>query len=142
MRKIFLSFTAILAFSCSSTKVSDSSQKPLYEILLQRDTGGAQVRFFEILSQEDEFLMIKNDPELKNEISANDIQTANFIILSAGEKNTGGYAIGIEKVTETDKNIIVKVKETGPKPGENVTMAITTPYAVIRINSKKDIIIE
>jgi hypothetical protein len=86
--------------------------------------------------------MIKNDPELKSKIGPNDINTANFLILSMGEKPSGGYAIGIDNVTETDKNIIVTIKETAPAPGAMVTNAFTAPYCVVRINSKKEIIIK
>ena len=33
----------------------------------------------------------------------------------------------------------ITIKEIAPKTGENVTMALTNPYAVIKINSKKPI---
>jgi hypothetical protein len=58
-----------------------------------------------------------------------------------GEKTTGGYAIGIQNVVETDKNIIVTVKEINPEPGSMVTQAFTAPFCVVKINSKKEIII-
>lgn len=141
MKKTLLLFTVVLAASCSATKNTEV-KRPLYEVLAQKSIGGAKVKFFEIISQPSEFGMIKNDPELKGKIDANAITTANFLILSAGEKSSGGYSIGIESVTETDKNIVVSVKETAPEPGEIVTMAFTTPYCVVRINSKKEIIIK
>jgi len=141
MKKAVLLFTIVLAVSCSSTKNSNA-KRPLYEVLTQKSTGGAQVRFFEIISKPEEFTMIKNDPDLKSKIKSDDINTANFLILSAGEKTSGGYAIGIETVEETDKNIVVTVKETAPGPEAMVTMGFTTPYCVVRINSKKEIIIK
>ena len=86
--------------------------------------------------------MLQSDENLKNKISANDIQTSNFVILNMGEKNTGGYKIGVENVVETDKNIIITVKETIPIPGGMVTQVFTNPFCVVRINSKKEIIIK
>ena len=54
-----------------------------------------------------------------------------------GEKITGGYAIGIENVVETDKNIIIMVKKINLEPGSMVTQAFTTSFCVVKINSKK-----
>jgi hypothetical protein len=71
-----------------------------------------------------------------------DIANSNYVILSMGEKNTGGYSIEIEKVEETDKNIIITVKEKNPAPDAMVTQAITYPYTVVKIHSKKEIIIK
>ena len=140
MKKIaLLFFTASVLFSCSSTtKISD--KRPLFEILTQQNDGGASIRFFEILSEPNEIKMLQSDENLKNKISSSDVQTANFVVLNMGEKTTGGYKIGIENVVETDKNIIITVKETIPEPGGMVTQVFTNPYCVVRINSKKEII--
>jgi hypothetical protein len=59
-----------------------------------------------------------------------------------GEKATGGYSIGVESVVETVKNIIITVKDNNPKPGDMVSQVITYPFCVVKINSKKDIIIK
>jgi hypothetical protein len=45
-----------------------------------------------------------------------------------GEKNPGGYSIGIDTVVETDKNIVITIKETSPEPGSMVTQAFTNPF--------------
>lgn len=138
-----LSFLAITVVSCSSASLkSTDARTELYEVLTQKTNGGASIRFFEILSEPNEIKMLQNDEVLKNKINASDIQNANFIILNMGEKTTGGYAIGIDKVIETDKNIIITVQETNPEPGSMVTQAITTPFCVVKINSKKEIIIK
>jgi hypothetical protein len=141
MRNLSLLIVLLLFIGCGSIKNTDESL-PLYEILIQKNNGGAKFQFYEIISQEDEFVMIKNDPELKKKIKPNAIVSSNFLLLSMGEKASGGYAITVEKVVETDKNIIVTIKETAPKPNETVTTAITNPYCVVRINSKKEIIIQ
>jgi hypothetical protein len=59
-----------------------------------------------------------------------------------GEKPTGGYSIGVENVVETDKNIIITVKETKPESDAILTQNITYPFCVVKINSKKEIIIK
>ena len=55
---------------------------------------------------------------------------------------TGGYAIGIQNVVETDKNIIIMVKKINLEPVSMVTQAFTTSFCVVKINSKKEIIIK
>ena len=71
-----------------------------------------------------------------------DSSNSNYIILNMGEKNTGGYSIGVDKVEETDKNIIITVKENSPAKDAMVMQVITYPYTVVKIHSKKEIIIK
>ncbi|MFV8372157.1 protease complex subunit PrcB family protein [Flavobacterium sp. LB2P6] len=140
MKKIIVSLVALTLFSCGATITKSSEKNSLYEVLTQQTNGGASIRFFEILSEPNEIAMLQNDENLKNKISSNDIQTSNFIVLNMGEKTSGGYSIGIDTVVETDKNIVITIKETSPEPGSMVTQAFTNPFCVIKINSKKEII--
>jgi len=142
MKKAVLLVLTLILVSCGASSTKISGANSLYEVLTQQADGGASIRFFEILSEENEIVMLQNDEKLKEKIKPNDIQTSNFVILNMGEKATGGYKIGIESVVETDKNIIISVKETMPEKGSMVTQEITTPYCVVKINSKKEIILK
>ncbi|MFM2369487.1 MAG: hypothetical protein RL619_1793 [Bacteroidota bacterium] len=142
MKKILALFVAILLVSCGASSIKSSDKKPLFEVLTQQNDGGASIRFFEILSEPNEIKMLQNDENLKNKISPNDVLSSNFIVLNMGEKTSGGYKIGIDTVVETDKSIIITVKETIPEPGGMVTQAFTNPFCVVKINSKKEIIIK
>lgn len=142
MKKIPAVLLALLLASCGASSIKNPDKMPLFEVLTQQNDGGASIRFFEILSEPDEIKMLQNDENLKNKISPSDVQNANFIVLNMGEKTTGGYKIGIDTVVETDTNIIITVKETIPEPGGMVTMAFTNPFCVVKINSKKEIIIK
>jgi hypothetical protein len=142
MKKLPLLFLGILLVSCGASTTTGTDKRPLFEVLTQQTDGGASIRFFEILSEPNEIRMLQNDENLKDKISPNDIQTSNFIVLNMGEKTSGGYSIGIDTAVETDNNIIVTVKETNPEPGGMVTQAFTNPFCVVRINSKKEIIIK
>lgn len=142
MKKVVLFILALILVSCGASSSKTSGTNVLYEVLTQQADGGASIRFFEILSEENEIAMLKNDEKLKEKIKPNDIQTSNFVVLNMGEKTSGGYKISIESVVETDKNIVISVKETAPESGSMVTQEITTPYCVVKINSKKEIIIK
>ena len=142
MKKAVLFILTLILVSCGASSSKTSGKNVLYEVLTQQTDGGASIRFFEILSEENEIVMLQNDEKLKEKIKTNDIQTSNFIVLNMGEKTSGGYKIGIESAVETDKNIIITIKETTPQSGSMVTQEITTPYCVVKINSKKDIIIK
>jgi hypothetical protein len=141
MKKLLVLFVSVLAISCGATKSGDKNSA-LYEVLTQQSDGGGNIHFFEILSEPNEIKMLTSDESLKGKIKEEDVKKANYIVLNMGEKNTGGYSIGVEKVEETDKNIIITVKETAPAPDSMVMQVITYPYAVVKINSKKEIIIK
>lgn len=142
MKKGSLILICLVLFSCATTMIKNSANKPLFEILTEQSNGGANIRFFEILSEPNEIAMLQNDDKLKDKINSNDIQNSNFIVLNLGEKKSGGYGIKVESVVETDKNIIVTINEISPANDAINTQNITTPYSIIKINSKKEIIIK
>ena len=142
MKKSIHFLLTFILVSCGVSPIKNTAKKPLFEILTQQNDGGANIRFFEILTEPNEIKMLQNDSKLKNKISANDIQTSSFIVLNMGEKATAGYKIGIESVLETDKNIIITVKETSPETGSIVGQVFTNPYCIVKVNSKKGIIIK
>ncbi|MFM9825968.1 protease complex subunit PrcB family protein [Flavobacterium sp.] len=139
MKKSILIFLVLSLYSCATTIVNPN-KKPLYEVLLNQTYGGANIRFFEILSEPNEIVMLQKDPKLKNRINPNDVQTSNYVILNMGEKSTNGFRIVIENITETDKNIIISTKEIVPLPGSVLIQQITNPFCVVKINSKKEIL--
>jgi len=142
MKKIFAAFLVLFLISCSTTHKSTAS-KQLYEILTQQDDGGATIRFFEILSEEREIKMLQNDPLLKDKISAQDINAANFVILNMGEKTTQGYNIKVKNVEETASKIIITVEDIAPKiAGVAENEVFYYPYTIVKVNSKKEITIQ
>jgi hypothetical protein len=140
MKKVISVLTVFILISCGSTKTSDP--KALYEVLTEQSDGGGNIKFFEILTEPNEIKMLENDPLLKDKMKQDDINNSNYVILNMGEKNTGGYSIGVEKVEETDKNIIITIKEKSPAPDAMTMQVITYPYTVVKVRSKKEIIIK
>jgi hypothetical protein len=142
MKKLLIILPTIFLFSCGASSTKKSAANSLYEVLTEQADGGANIRFFEILSEQREIAMLQNDEKLKNKIKPNDIQTSNFIVLNLGEKTSTGYKIAIESAIETEKNIIITIKEIAPESVSIVSQEITTPYVVVKINSKKEISIK
>lgn len=140
MKKVILVLVVFALVSCGAKKTSDS--KALYEVLTVQSDGGGNIKFFEILTEPNEIKMLENDPLLADKMKQTDISNSNYVILNMGEKNTGGYSIGVDKVEETDKNIIITVKENNPAADAMVMQVITYPYTVVKIHSKKEIIIK
>ena len=85
MKKVFFLFSLFLVFSCAN-KSKLAYKQPLVEILTQQENGGANIRFFEIISERAELNMLLNDSNLKRKIKPNDIETSNFIVMSFGPK--------------------------------------------------------
>lgn len=142
MKKVVLLIVTIVLASCGSSSIKKTDNKPLYEVLTQQTDGGANIRFFEILSEPNEIAMLQNDDKLKNKIKPDDIKTSNFIVFNMGEKTAEGYKINIESAVETDKNIIITIKEITPEANTTGTQEVKMPYCIVKINSKKDIIIK
>jgi hypothetical protein len=142
MKKVILVLIVFVLVSCGASKTSGSGSKVLYEVLTEQSDGGGNIKFFEILTEPNEIKMLENDPLLSDKMKHDDISNSNYVILNMGEKNTGGYSIGVEKVEETDQNIIITVKEINPAPDAMVMQVITYPYTVVKIHSKKEIIIK
>ena len=87
-----------------------------------------------------EFKMLLNDADLKKKIKAADIYTCNFLLLNMGTKSSGGYYFTIENIEEMENDIIITIKENEPKG--MATSVMTNPLAIVKINSKKNIIIK
>lgn len=141
MKKIISVLIVFVLISCGAKKTSDS-KVALYEVLTEQSDGGGNIKFYEILTEPNEIKMLQNDPHLADKMKHADISNSNYVILNMGEKNTGGYSIGIEKVEETDKNIIITIKEKSPAPDAMTMQVIAYPYTVVKIHSKKEIIIK
>ena len=142
MKKVISVLIVFVLISCGAKKTADSSSKVLYEVLTEQSDGGGNIKFFEILTEPNEIKMLESDPLLKDKMKDDDISNSNYVILNMGEKNTGGYSVKVEKVEETDKNIIITVKEVNPAADAMTMQVITYPYTVVKVHSKKEIIIK
>lgn len=141
MRKVIPALLVVFLASCSSTKTSVSKQ--LYEVLTTNDDGGANIKFYEILTEPKEIMMLLGDETLRKKISKDDTTNSNFIILNSGPTKESYNRIKVEKVIETTTNIEVYVKDTQKSTEPDLADEnISFPYTIIKINSKKPIVIK
>lgn len=138
MKKISTLFLTVILFSCGTQKPASEEELQLYEILKEDQYNGAKIKFYEIISEPNEFKLLLNDPDLKRKVTPKDIIASNFIVLNLGEKNTGGYSIKVKNIEETEDSIVVTIKEEAP--AGMATMVMTYPMMVVKINSKKPIV--
>ncbi len=130
----------LMIFSCGTKKVVTTNS--LYEVLTEQKDGGANIQFYEILTEAKEIKMLLNDENLKNKIQEKDIETSNFVIVNSGYKNEGKNEIEIESVQETKDKIIIKLKENTNNKPIDIEQGTVNPYLILKINSKKEIVFE
>lgn len=133
MKKILILFSVLLILSCSSSK---SSKKVTYQTLIDSSYNGKTHESYEVIDNHID--LNKTYKLIKDELVPNiDFARARVVVLYMGQKNTGGYGIGIEDVKEVDNKVIVKIKKT--YPDGMATMVITEPFVIAKINTTKKI---
>lgn len=65
-----------------------------------------------------------------------DFKNESVIILLAGQRRTGGWRVGPRGVSMEGRTLVVDAEIAGPPPDAIVTQALTSPYAVIAVNTK------
>lgn len=141
MRKYLLLIFIAVLYSCSSTK--NTAGRPLYEVLVVNTDGGANIKFYEILTESNEINMLLGDENLAKLIKSKDINQSSFIILNTGPTKESYNRMKIEKIIETSNQIEVYIKDS-QKNLESTQIDDTTkyPYTVVKVNSKKPIVIK
>ncbi|WP_333879019.1 hypothetical protein [Flavobacterium sp.] len=137
----FFAILAVLLFltSCSSTK--PTAPKPLYEVLAVNNDGGAGIKFYEVLTEPKEVLMLLGDETLSQKIKTDDAKTSSFLVLNSGPTKEPYNRIKIEKIIETETEILVYIKDTQKNTEADPSNEnIVQPYTVVKINSKKPIV--
>lgn len=140
----FLPFL-LLMLSCSSNapkEVLDTT----YTIIFKSEMGGSEKAGHLLIQDNETYIQFIESLKLDESQYANflkvDFKKKNILVLYQGQKNSGGYAIDIESVSNNDNTIVVKKSEIGPKKGEMATTVMTAPYCVALIPKGNKLIIE
>ncbi len=112
-----------------------------YKVLNEGAYGGRETASRVVITSQEELNDLYRELNFKN-IPNVDFNEYNVVALFLGQKSTGGYSIGIESVGFKEDTATVRIKTTKPKPGENVTMALTQPFCIATITKTGEIIFE
>lgn len=141
MRKAITVVIVFFLISCSSTKTT--ANKPLSEVLVVNNDGGANIKFYEILTEAKEIRMLLGDETLRKKIKEEDVTNSSFVILNTGPTNETSNKIKIDRVVETPTEIEIYVKDTQKNIETNMVDEETVyPYTIVKVNSKKPIVIK
>lgn len=140
MKKIFTIAAISLALhGCVSYNGNADQAKSSYEPSMAKNN-------FEILKQEqyggretEATIVTKSQAELnalyeslgQEAAPAVDFANRNVVVLFMGQKNTGGYGIGVKNVVINGTTAIVLVE--GTQPSGMATMALSAPYCIASI---------
>lgn len=138
MRKLIVATIIFIGLISCKTKQVPYITTNLYEVLTGDEMSGAEFRFYETITTEEEFNVLLKNPATKNFVKKDDILNNNFIIVNLGEKESEGFLIKIKSIKEQKDKIIVNIEEIEPKRKSNPPV-LTRPYCVIKIKSKKEI---
>jgi hypothetical protein len=137
-----ISFLFLLTSCVSPKGFTDNS----FTIIHKSAIGGSENPGHLLIQNNEIYIQFIESLKLDESEYANflkvDFKKKDVLVLYQGQKNTGGYAIDIEYISNNDATIVVKKREIGPKKGELVTMEITTPFCIALIPKGNKLIVE
>lgn len=141
MKKFLILPFFIILLACHSMKNSSENRKAnsdLVHVLYSSSYQGRDTESNVIITNQDDLKTLYQSIG-NQEIPKIDFAKNQVVALFLGTRNTGGYRISIDRVEEEAEKLILYKKEETPKGGA-VTMALTNPFIVAEICSKKEII--
>lgn len=81
----------------------------------------------------EEFLKDKGEEQAKKLSKQVDWQTEQVVVVFGGQQNSGGFSVDVKKVVGVDiQRFLVEAVLNKPNRDRGVTMALTTPYIIIK----------
>jgi hypothetical protein len=142
MKKIITLSVLVLTFVSCHINVTNHiavDNAITFEILKQDAYGGRE---------KESTMVITSNEELKSlykELGWSDVPKVDFgknsvVALFMGQKNKGGYSIGVKSISINNDTATIKVMET--EPNGMSTMAITNPYCIVLIPKTNEVVVE
>ena len=151
MKKLALLSLVLVLASCAMHKKGENGKDGVagksgmsnnhYKILTDSGYGGRETASQEVIDSKEELDRLYEELNFGSAPQV-DFDTYNVVALFMGQKSSGGYSIGIESVKFEGNTATVKIKTTQPKPGENVTMALTQPYCIATVTKTDKVTFE
>ncbi len=144
MKKLFaIVILFVLVSGCIQTQ-EPPKQPPDLETISRSGFGGLNEQGDYVINSEGEWSELLNRTRIRfQEPPSIDFSKNTVIAVFLGTRSTGGYTIEIKDIVETDDEVMVYVEETSPGPGENVIMAVTQPYHIVKTKKiTKEVVFE
>lgn len=134
MKIILTIFFSFLMSSCPANQETDTMTS-IYQGSLKGDgsEGFAKQNIVINSTAEWQYFLTKIavDNQFKDVI---DFSKQTVLIAIDSKRNTGGFSIAISKKIEKEGKLQVTITSEGPKPTDMVTMALTQPIHIVKIN--------
>jgi hypothetical protein len=147
--RIFLITLATIFFSCKTNQVvSTTSFEPkniTYIELNSGTNGDFPEKTNKIINNQNDYneawtAAFKRFFD-KQKPARIDFETKMILLVTMGEKTSGGYTIKIDSITENEKTIVVTVLETSPGKNCMNTSVMTYPHQIVELKkSSKEIV--
>lgn len=133
-------FVPGLVFESIGSKVSWDSKNKVLSIT-RSNTEGKDITYTEIkqeeISKNKAVLNWYNANYKKAGVSFKKDNNIIYVLIGAGSKPTGGYTIGIDKISyETSKKAFVSAYVKAPSPDMMVTQVVSYPNMLIKLDGK------
>ncbi len=144
VKSLWIVSLACLVILCScrtrkSAYSTDATGKPLFTTLARGSYSGIDQSVDITITSQEKWEELWNEvhrdylspvPALPEVDFAAETVAAAFM----GSRPTGGYSIEIEKICRQQGKYTAVVRTVSPQPGEMLTMAITRPFHIIKID--------
>jgi len=133
IRLSLLCLAATLTAACQSQSAL-SRPSPRLEIVQQwsGQHGGSTTAATRVLRTADEWKAFWQEAG-REQATTPDFTRHMVVVISLGEKRTGGFSAEAIGVHEENGNVIVQYRESSPQPGMMVTQALTSPWVAVLI---------
>lgn len=141
MVRIILILITTVLISCKSSEqnssVMESNAPIVFNELNAGNNGGFPEKIQKIITSQDEFNSVWNTAFVnysqKDDAPTIDFKTRTILLVTFGENNNGGAEIKVEKIIETNENVVVSILETKAGEGCMTTDMMVYPYQIVEI---------
>ncbi|WP_294819984.1 protease complex subunit PrcB family protein [uncultured Flavobacterium sp.] len=110
-----------------------------FEILKQEAYGGREKESTMVITSQSQLTGLYAELGW-GDVPSVDFEKNNIVALFMGQKNSGGYSIGVKSISIENNVATIKVLET--VPAGMATMAITNPYCIVMVPKTEKVVVE
>ena len=142
MKSIFL-FSLLLLATCkggdTATSVKEGNLVPFQTLITASHSNIGSPQQTIIRSQEElEAIFSEINKTRKPGIPIPEIDFNKEVVafVNLGQRSTGGNIVTVDKILMKKEKVVIYVGGKSPKPDENVTMMLTTPFTMVKLNKQ------